>query len=159
MKERYEHEIEQLLSELDSEPADGQGPPAPDDAPPPLDDQPSPFTPRPRQSARLISPGKLALAGVVLAVVGLLLPVLKWLSITGLAVYGRSDSVDVRPTLERRANPNLLAWPTHRLPSPRSLAALSPLALPVAPAVTSPPLRHPSWVRCRRSAPRSPGCG
>ena len=88
MKERYEQEIEQLLSELDSEPTDGQHPPAPDDAPPPLDDQPSPFTPRPKQSVRLISPGKLALAGVILAVVGLLLPLPKLLSIVGLAVMG-----------------------------------------------------------------------
>ena len=86
MKERYEQEIEQLLSELESEPADGSLPPAPDDAPPPLDDQPSPFTPRPRPSARLISPGKLALAGVILAVVGLVLPLFKWLSLAGMAI-------------------------------------------------------------------------
>ena len=88
MKERYEQEIEQLLSELGSEPADGSRPPAPDDVPPPPDDQTSPFTPRHRQGARLISPGKLALAGVVLAVIGLLLPVPKALALVGLAVMG-----------------------------------------------------------------------
>ena len=88
MKERYEQEIEQLLSELDSEPADGQRPPAPDDVPPPLDDQPSPFTPKPRQSARLISPGKLALAGIILAVLGLLPLFPVQLCLAGLAVMG-----------------------------------------------------------------------
>lgn len=88
MKERYEQEIEQLLSELEAEPGNGLRPPAPGDAPPPLDDQPSPFTPRPRQSPRLISPGKLALAGVILVVVGLVLPMPKLLSIAGLAVVG-----------------------------------------------------------------------
>ena len=83
MKERYEQEIEQLLSELDAEPA----PTSPDGpAARPLDDQPSPFAPKPKAGVRLISPSKLALAGAVLAVIGFLpiLPV--WTSLVGLAV-------------------------------------------------------------------------
>lgn len=86
MKERYEQEIEQLLSELESESNSTTNPPRPDDSAPPLDDQPSPFTPRPRQAPILISPVKLAIAGAVLAIVGLLLPVLKWLSLAGLGI-------------------------------------------------------------------------
>lgn len=86
MKERYEQEIEQLLSELDSEPTDTANPPQPADSTPPLDDQPSPFTPRPRKAPVVISPVKLAIAGAVLAVIGLLLPVLKWLSLAGLGI-------------------------------------------------------------------------
>ena len=86
MKERYEQEIEQLLSELDSEPADGSRPTAPDDAPPPLDDQPSPFTPRPKPGARLISPSKLALAGGILAIIGFLPMFPVWASLAGLAI-------------------------------------------------------------------------
>ena len=86
MKERYEQEIEQLLSELESEPVDAsRRPPAPDDAPPP-DDQPSPFTPKPKPGMRLISPGKLALAGLILAVAGLVLPLFKWLALAGMAI-------------------------------------------------------------------------
>ena len=86
MKNRYEQEIEQLLSELESAPPDPARVPAPDDVPPP-DDQPSPFAPRPRRRIRLISPTKLALAGAVLAVLGLLLPVkVTWLSLAGLVI-------------------------------------------------------------------------
>ena len=86
MKERYEQEIEQLLSELDAETPETPGPAASSNSPPPLDDQPSPFTPRPRQSISIISPAKLAIAGAVLAVIGLLMPILKWLSLAGLAI-------------------------------------------------------------------------
>lgn len=86
MKERYEQEIEQLLSELDSEPTDTANQSRAADSAPPLDDQPSPFTPRPRQAPVVISPVKLAVAGAILAVAGLLLPVLKWLSLAGLGI-------------------------------------------------------------------------
>ena len=89
MKERYEQEIEQLLTELDSEPVDAsRRPPAPDDAPPPPDDLPSPFTPKPKPGVRLISPGKLALAGAVLAIVGFLPMFPVWASLAGLAIMG-----------------------------------------------------------------------
>ena len=85
MKERYEQEIEQLLSELDSEPADPAKAPPPNDSGRPLDDEPSPFAPKPKENVRLISPSKLALAGAILAVIGFLplLPV--WTSLAGLA--------------------------------------------------------------------------
>lgn len=86
MKDRYEQEIEQLLSELESESTDTANASRPVDSDPPLDDQPSPFTPRPRQAPILISPVKLAIAGAVLAVAGLLLPILKWLSLAGLGI-------------------------------------------------------------------------
>lgn len=86
MKDRYQQEIEQLLSELESEPVDPAR--APTEATLPPDDQPSPFAPRPRQGQRLISPGKLALVGVLAALLGLLLPVMKWLALAGLAVAG-----------------------------------------------------------------------
>ena len=85
MKERYEQEIEQLLTELESEPVDGPRPIAPDDAPPP-DDQSSPFTPRPKAGVRLISPGKLALAGGILALIGFLPLFPVWTSLAGLAI-------------------------------------------------------------------------
>lgn len=84
MKDRYEQEIEQLLNELDSEVP--EPPTAPADAPPPLDDQPSPFTPRQRRPRVLISPTKLAIAGGVLALVGLFLARLMWLSLAGLVL-------------------------------------------------------------------------
>ncbi len=86
MKDRYEQEIEQLLSELESEstgPAD-TATSGGSDTPP--DDRPSPFAPRPKPVTRIISPVKLAVAGVILAVVGLLTPLLKWLALVGLAV-------------------------------------------------------------------------
>ena len=84
MKDRYEHEIEQLLNELET---DAPEPiPAPVDAPPPLDDQPSPFAPRPRRSKAFISPTKLAIAGGVLALIGLFLARLMWLSLAGLVL-------------------------------------------------------------------------
>ncbi len=86
MKDRYEQEIEQLLSELESESTDTTDPNRPGDSAQPLDDQPSPFAPRPKQAPILISPVKLAIAGAVLAVVGLMLPVLKWLSLAGLGI-------------------------------------------------------------------------
>ncbi len=86
MKERYEQEIEQLLSELESERPESAGEPAPVDSPPPLDDQPSPFAPKPKFNVRMISPGKLALIGLAVAVIGLLLPVLKWISFAGIAI-------------------------------------------------------------------------
>ena len=84
MKERYEQEIEQLLSELESETG------APDTTPPkttsPLDDQPSPFTPRPKQQTRLISPAKLAVVGGVVALLGLLVAHFVWLSMVGMVI-------------------------------------------------------------------------
>ena len=84
MKERYEQEIEQLLSELDSEAA---GPPeTPANAAPPLDDEPSPFTPRPKQRARLISPTKLAVVGGVVALLGLLVAKFVWLAMAGIVI-------------------------------------------------------------------------
>lgn len=86
MKDRYEQEIEQLLSELDSETADPVNRPPSADAPRPLDDEPSPFTPKPKASVQLISPNKLALIGAVLAVAGLL-PVLPvFTSLAGLGI-------------------------------------------------------------------------
>ena len=84
MKDRYEQEIEQLLNELESDAPEPT--PAPADAPPPLDDQPSPYAPRPRQSKAFISPTKLAVAGGVLALIGLFLAKLMWLSLAGLAL-------------------------------------------------------------------------
>ena len=84
MKDRYEQEIEQLLNELESDAPDPT--PAPVDAPPPLDDQPSPFAPRPRYSKPFISPTKLAIAGGVLALIGLFLVRLPWLALAGLVL-------------------------------------------------------------------------
>ena len=84
MKDRYEQEIEQLLNELESEVP--EPPAAPADAPPPLDDQPSPFTPRQRRPRILISPTKLAIAGGVVAAVGLLLVKMPMLSLAGLLI-------------------------------------------------------------------------
>ncbi len=84
MKDRYEQEIEQLLNELESEVPDP--PTVPADAPPPLDDQPSPFTPRERRPRILISPTKLAIAGGVVAVVGLVLVKMPMLSLAGLLI-------------------------------------------------------------------------
>ena len=84
MKDRYEQEIEQLLNELETDAPEPT--PAPADAPPPLDDQPSPFAPRPRERKAFISPTKLAIAGGVLALIGLFLAKLMWLSLAGLVV-------------------------------------------------------------------------
>lgn len=86
MKERYEQEIEQLLGELEAESPQPANPPPQGDSMRPLDDEPSPFTPKPKESVRLISPGKLALGGAILAALGLLplLPV--WTSLAGLAI-------------------------------------------------------------------------
>ena len=84
MKDRYEQEIEQLLNELETDAPEPS--PAPADAPPPLDDQPSPFAPRPRQRKAFISPTKLAIAGGVLALIGLFLARLMWLSLAGLVL-------------------------------------------------------------------------
>jgi hypothetical protein len=84
MKDRYEQEIEQLLSELEAETPEQAS--VPSDPTPPLDDQPSPFTPRPKQRPRLISPTKLAIVGAVVAVLGLLVAHVVWLSLAGLVV-------------------------------------------------------------------------
>ena len=84
MKDRYEQEIEQLLNELESDAPEPT--PAPADAPPPLDDQPSPFAPRPRQRKAFISPTKLAIAGGILALIGLFVARLMWLSLAGLVL-------------------------------------------------------------------------
>ena len=110
MKERYEQEIEQLLAELESRPPDDtNAPPAVAASSadrrgeqqadrrgeqrarvaesPPADDRPSPFTPRPKPGLRLISPTKLALAGLVVAGVGLL-PGFQIAIIAGLVIAG-----------------------------------------------------------------------
>lgn len=84
MKDRYEQEIEQLLNELETDAPEPT--PAPADAQPPLDDQPSPFAPRPRQRKAFISPTKLAIAGGVLALIGLFVARLMWLSLAGLVL-------------------------------------------------------------------------
>ena len=86
MKERYEQEIEQLLRELESEPTNPANVPPPEDPVRPLDDQPAPFAPRPREGVRLISPRKLALGGIILAVLGLLPLFPVWTSLAGLAI-------------------------------------------------------------------------
>lgn len=90
MKERYEQEIEQLLSELEAESPHPANPPPANPSVKPLDDEPSPYAPKPKESVRLISPNKLALTGVILAVLGLLplLPV--WTSLAGLAILAAS---------------------------------------------------------------------
>lgn len=86
MKERYESEIEQILKNMDT--------PPPADAPSrreseiPPDDLPSPFTPAPAVPRRLLSPGKLAVLGIVVAVIGMMVFRLAWLPIVGLAIIG-----------------------------------------------------------------------
>ena len=114
MKERYEQEIEQLLAELESRPPnDTNAPPAATASgaehrggqrsehragqqadqrarvaeSPAADDRPSPFTPRPKPGLRVISPTKLALAGLVVAGVGLL-PGFQMAIIAGLVIAG-----------------------------------------------------------------------
>ena len=102
MKERYEQEIEQLLAELESRPPDDTNAPPAGAASsadrrgeqrarvaesPAADDRPSPFTPRPKPGLRLISPTKLALAGLVVAGVGLL-PGFQVAIIAGLVIAG-----------------------------------------------------------------------
>ena len=97
MKERYEQEIEQLLSELEAESPSPANTPPPNDPVRPLDDEPSPYAPRPRAGVRLISPGKLAVAGLILAVVGLLMPLLK-MDLDGRTGHpGRRGGVDDCP--------------------------------------------------------------
>lgn len=87
MKERYEQEIEQLLNELEAEsPSPANAPQSANDSSLPLDDQQSPFAPRPKESMRLVSPGKLAVGGVILAVLGLLPLFPVWTSLVGLAI-------------------------------------------------------------------------
>ena len=87
MKERYEQEIEQLLNELEAEsPSPANAPQAANDSSLPLDDQQSPFAPRPKESMRLVSPVKLALGGIILAVLGLLPLFPVWTSLAGLAI-------------------------------------------------------------------------
>ena len=86
MKERYEQEIEQLLRELESEPNNPANVPPPEDPVRPLDDEPTPFTPKPKAGVRLISPGKLAMGGIILAVLGLLPLFPVWTSLAGLAI-------------------------------------------------------------------------
>lgn len=113
MKERYEQEIEQLLAELESRPPDDTNAPPPEPASGsnhgsehgtehrgehrariaasrPADDRPSPFAPRPKPGLRLISPPKLALAGLLLAGVGLLVPLpgTFGVAIAGLVIAG-----------------------------------------------------------------------
>ena len=103
MKERYEQEIEQLLIELESRPPDDTNAPpasalpqtpsttaASGGAAMPLDDLPSasPFAPRPRRGMRLIAPSKLALAGLIIAALGIILPIPLGVSLAGLAIVG-----------------------------------------------------------------------
>jgi hypothetical protein len=87
MKDRFEQEIEQILRNLDSQsPEEGADQPAANPPATPLDDQPSPFAPRPPATKRLISPSKLSMLGVALAIIGLLLKPLIWLSLAGVVV-------------------------------------------------------------------------
>lgn len=86
MKDRYETEIEQILKDLDT--------PPPADAPTrgepeiPPDDLPSPFMPAPAAPRRLLSPGKLAVLGIIVAGIGMTLFRTPLLPVVGLAIIG-----------------------------------------------------------------------
>ena len=117
MKERYEAEIEQILKDLDTPPpGDGSGADGGEESEIPPDDLPSPFAPGAGASAsaasssvkRWVSPGKLAVVGIGVAVIGMVLARgVFWLPLAGLALIG----VAVGWTFLRR-----LAGP--RLPNP-----------------------------------------
>ena len=87
MKERYEAEIEQILKDLDTPPPGEE--PARRELEIPPDDLPSPFAPAPAAPKRRISPGKLAVVGIIVAVVGMVVARgVVWLPVAGLAIIG-----------------------------------------------------------------------
>ena len=87
MKERYEAEIEQILQDLDTPPPGEE--PARRELEIPPDDLPSPFAPAPAAPKRRISPGKLAVVGIIVAVVGMVAARgVVWLPVAGLAIIG-----------------------------------------------------------------------
>lgn len=97
MKERYEAEIEQILKDLDTPPpGDGAGADGGQESEIPPDDLPSPFAPGAGASGsagsaakRWVSPGKLAVVGIVVAVIGMVVARgFFWLPIAGLAIIG-----------------------------------------------------------------------
>ena len=83
-EQRSEHQAEQRAGQQADRRSDRRAGVA---ASPPADDLPSPFTPRPKPGLRLISPPKLALAGLVVAGVGLL-PGFQMAIIAGLVIAG-----------------------------------------------------------------------
>ena len=92
MKERYEAEIEQILKDLDTPPPGGEAGSGQESEVPP-DDLPSPFAPGlassgAASSKRWVSPGKLAVVGIVVAVIGIAAAKLFVLAIAGLAIIG-----------------------------------------------------------------------
>ncbi len=107
MKDRYEQEIEQLLRDLDTKPP-GDAPEQPSarrGATPP-DDEPSPFAPKLPTRKRVISPAKLSLIGIAIALVGLLLPGF-WLPLAGLAMVVVAIAWMF---LQRATTPNRAVW-------------------------------------------------
>ena len=123
MKERYEQEIEQLLIELESRPPDDTNAPPASALPQtpsttaasaamPLDDLPSasPFTPRPRRGMRLIAPSKLALAGLIIAALGIILPIPLGVSLAGLAILGVAVAWLMARRLVSRPGPAAGYW-------------------------------------------------
>ena len=86
MKDRYEAEIEQILKDLDTPPPADEPSRREPEIPP--DDLPSPFMPPPPAPKRLLSPGKLAVLGIIVAVIGMVVIKLAWLPIVGLAIIG-----------------------------------------------------------------------
>ena len=93
MKERYEAEIEQILKDLDTPPP-GDGSDGGQEPEIPPDDLPSPFAPGASGSAgsaarRWVSPGKLAVMGIGVAVIGMVVARgFFWLPLAGLALIG-----------------------------------------------------------------------
>ena len=86
MKERYEAEIEQILKDLDTPPPGEE--PARGELEIPPDDLPSPFAPTPAAPKRRISPGKLAVVGIIVAIIGIAVAKLFVLAVAGLAIIG-----------------------------------------------------------------------
>ena len=108
MKERYEDEIEQILRELDTQPpGEGTPPPAAQHPVTPVDDEPSPFAPKPPTRKRLISPTKLSIVGLVLALAGLLVTHIAWMMIAGLAVVAVAVAWMF---IQRASNQNAQVW-------------------------------------------------
>ena len=108
MKDRYEDEIEQILRNLDAQPPKSNAEqPATPSSVTPVDDEPSPFAPKPPARKRLISPAKLSFIGVVLAVIGLALTKLVWLSVAGLVIIVVAV---VWMFLQRATTPANAAW-------------------------------------------------
>ena len=86
MKERYEAEIEQILKDLDTPPPGEE--PGRGELEIPPDDLPSPFAPAPAAPKRRISPGKLAVVGIIVAIIGIAVAKLFVLAVAGLAIIG-----------------------------------------------------------------------